>query len=160
MSSQQLQERAGQVALGSLGLEAMKIALFALISALLISPVFAEESPHPKSDLVFVALSKAGIEVKDLKVQKHEEGSPLPNVYVENVSFSLESVAPKGGQIFICTKKKYVEAIAAHYEPHKALAPYLFRSKDGLVYAQLNSGLSVVEAEKFEEALGEFSLPN
>lgn len=138
----------------------MRIGLLSIISALLFTPVFADETPHPKSDLVFAALTKAGINVKNLMVQKHEEGSSLPNVYVENVSFSLKSVAPKGGQIFICTKKKYVDALAAHYEPHKALAPYLFRSKDGLVYAQLNSSLSVVEAEKFEKALGEFSLPN
>ncbi len=120
----------------------------------------AEDSKHPKMDLFLSALKKAKIEVNDIKIEKHEQGSPLPNSYEERISFSLKSVAPKGGQFFVFSKAKYADYIYFYYDALKALAgPYLYKSKDGLIVAQLNSGLSVMEAEKIEELMNSFELP-
>ncbi len=118
----------------------------------------AEKSPHPKSVQVVAALKKAGVKVGDVKPGVRREGTPLPNTYVENVSFSLPSIRPKGGQLFVFTQKTYAEAVVAYFARYRDLAPYVYKSKDGLVVVQLNSGLNVAKAEEIERVLAGFSL--
>ncbi len=118
------------------------------------------ESPHPKVDIVIAALKEKNINLENIRIEKQSEKSPFPNCYEERVAFSLKSVAPKGGQLFVFSKKKYGDSVYAYFETIKGIAgPYLYQSKDGLVVAQLNSGLTVAEAEKIEEALKSFELP-
>jgi hypothetical protein len=79
---------------------------------------------------------------------------PVPKSYIAHQAFEIPSVAPSGGQFFICDTKQNCDAIFAYFDAFKALAgPYLYRSPSGTVVAQLNSGLKPDEAAKFEQAL-------
>lgn len=83
-----------------------------------------------------------------------EASSPVPKSYIAHQAFEIASVAPKGGQFFICDTKKNCDAIFAYYDALKALAgPYTYQSPSGTVVAQLNSGLTPAEAAKFEQAI-------
>ncbi len=105
-------------------------------------------------DKVIAALKAANVSVGDVQKPPRDTTSPMPNSFSERVTFSLPSVAPKGGQIFICDKKEYCDALFTYFDALKALAgPYLFRSKDGLVVAQLNSGLQPSDAEPVRKVI-------
>lgn len=79
---------------------------------------------------------------------------PVPKSYIAHQAFEIASVAPKGGQFFVCDTKKNCDAIYAYFDALKALAgPYIYQSPSGTVVAQLNSGLSPDEAAKFEAAI-------
>ena len=80
--------------------------------------------------------------------------APVPKSYTAHQAFEIASVAPKGGQYFVCDTKKNCDAIFAYYDALKALAgPYTYQSPSGTVVAQLNSGLTPDEAAKFEQAV-------
>ena len=80
--------------------------------------------------------------------------SPLPRSFTTRRAFTMESVAPKGGQYFICDAKRDCDAIAAYFNALKALAgPYIYQSPSGLVVVQLNSGLTPGEAEKVAQVV-------
>lgn len=79
---------------------------------------------------------------------------PVPKSFTAHQVFEIPSVAPKGGQFFICDTKKNCDAIFAYFDALKALAgPYTYQSPGGTVVAQLNSGLTPDEAAKFEAAI-------
>ena len=100
-----------------------------------------DQLPMTQAKLV-EALTKGNIALSDVQTPPRDPSSPLPNSYQERFSFALPSVAPKGGQAFICAEKAHCDAIYAYFDALKGLAgPYLYRSKDGLVVVQLNSGL-------------------
>lgn len=97
---------------------------------------------------VQTALKAGGVPFTDVKSPARDPASPLPNSYKDRFTFALPSVAPKGGQVFICEKKEHCDAIYSYLDALKGLAgPYLYRSQDGRVVAQLNSGLQPSEAE-------------
>ncbi|WP_304351072.1 hypothetical protein [Comamonas testosteroni] len=105
-------------------------------------------------DKVIAALKAANISVSNVQKPARDPSSPMPNSYSDRVSFALPSVAPKGGQVFVCDKKEYCDAIFTYFDALKALAgPYLFRSKDGLVVAQLNSGLQPTDVEPVRKVI-------
>lgn len=106
----------------------------------------------PTADQVEAALGQAGATAfKDNVLQ---EGAPVPRSFQVNRAFEIASVAPKGGQYFICDSKRNCDAIFAYFDALKALAgPYLYQSPSGLVVAQLNSGLTPAEAAKYEQAI-------
>lgn len=112
---------------------------------------------HAKSvtaEEVVTALQKAGTGITAIKPIPRDPSSPRPNSFRENFAFALPSVAPKGGQFFICDTRKYCDAIFSYYDALKGLAgPYLYRSKDGLVVAQLNSGLEPKVAEQIKSVI-------
>lgn len=112
-----------------------------LISAVALFSACSSKEPVTQATLV-AALTKGSVPLSDLQNPPRDPSSPLPNSYSERFSFALPSVAPKGGQAFICAEKAHCDAIYAYFYALKALAgPYLYRSKDGLVVVQLNSGL-------------------
>lgn len=79
---------------------------------------------------------------------------PVPKSYTAHYVFEAPSVAPKGGQVFVCDTKQNCDAIYAYYDALKMLAgPYLYQSPSGTVVAQLNNGLTPDEAAKFEQAI-------
>jgi hypothetical protein len=83
-----------------------------------------------------------------------EASVPVPKSYIAHQVFEIPSVAPSGGQFFVCDTKKNCDAIYAYYDALKALAgPYTYQSPSGTVVAQLNSGLTPDEAAKFEAAI-------
>ncbi|KFX07767.1 hypothetical protein KP22_06665 [Pectobacterium betavasculorum] len=92
---------------------------------------------------------QTGVTVTDIQTPDRSVKTPVPNSYKEHVTFVLSEVSPKGGQVFICEKKEYCDAIYAYFDALKAFAgPYLYQSKNGLIVAQLNSGLTPQTAEK------------
>lgn len=112
----------------------------------------------PTSDAINAELSKnLGAIISDFKEKPKDPESPLPKSYQVNIEFTIQEVSPKGGHFFICTKKRYCDAIFAYYDMLKGLAgPYIYQSPSGLVVAQLNSGLSVETAEKIEAVINNF----
>ena len=81
-------------------------------------------------------------------------GDSIPKTYLERQVFVIDSIAPAGGQIFVCDTKKNCDAIYAYFDALKALAgPYLYQSPSGTVVAQLNDGLAPTEATKFDEVI-------
>ena len=125
----------------------VKKSVFAL--SLIVTALAGCSSSEPMTgDKVIAALKAANISVSDVQKPARDPSSPMPNSYSDRVSFALPSVAPKGGQVFVCDKKEYCDALFTYFDALKAMAgPYLFRSKDGLVVAQLNSGLAPQDAE-------------
>lgn len=92
---------------------------------------------------------ETGVTIVNIETPKHNAKSPLPNSYKEHVTFTIPEVAPMGGQVFSCDKKEYCDAIYAYFDALKGFAgPYIYQSKNGLIVAQLNSGLTPQVAEK------------
>lgn len=103
----------------------------------------------PAIDDVISKLSTSGVQINDVKKPGVNSNSPLPKTYKERAEFSVPSVAPSGGQVFVCETAKDCDALLQYFDRLKALAgPYVYKSKDGLVVMQLNSGLSADEAKK------------
>lgn len=126
----------------------------ALLAGAIVLATSMAYAQAPTEEKISEALLGLGIGVSNIQPGERSPGSSLPNSYDQHLEFSVESVAPKGGQIFTCTKPKYCEAIYSYFDALRGLAgPYIFKSPSGLVVAQLNSGLSVKEAEKIESML-------
>lgn len=111
-------------------------------------------SPSPLRGQIMAAIEKSGVRVGPLVTVERKADSPLPNCSDDHFSFSVPSVAPKGGQIFICSRKQYGDSIVAYFKQLAGLAgPYVYQSKDGRVVEQMSSKLAPAEAEKFEAAI-------
>jgi hypothetical protein len=105
-------------------------------------------------DDVLAAMQQAGIQYSNVNRPAPDPFSPLPNSYKERVTFALPGVAPRGGQILVCEKREYCDAIYSYFDAFKALAgPYLYRSKNGLVVAQVNSGLEPAAAQRVQRVI-------
>lgn len=131
----------------------MKHLIWIVIAVALIACSSTTPTPLTGQQVIdrFIA---AGIEVTDVRPGERADGSVLPNVYEENIDFTMAEVAPKGGQIFVCKTKEYCDTLMAYFDAVKAIAgPYLYQSPNGLVVAQLNSGLTTDTAEKFEQVI-------
>ena len=101
-----------------------------------------------------VAEKLAAAGATNIRDEALAEGVPVPKSYTAHQAFEIASVAPKGGQFFVCDTKQNCDAIVAYYDALKAIAgPYLYQSPSGTVVAQLNSGLTPDEAAKFEAAI-------
>lgn len=123
------------------------LVVLAYVAVLLVLGACGKEPPT--ESVVLNALKVAGVEYGNVRHPARDPDSPLPNSYKEHFSVTLPSIAPKGGQFFICEKKEYCDAIYSYFNLLQGLAgPYLYQSKDGLVIAQMNSGLAVADAEK------------
>lgn len=139
----------------------MKLFLLPIV-ACLVASAFAKEAPLPPNvqDLVN-KLQAAGCEFENVELNmERSNGSVLPNCWNDRLVFTIKSIAPKGGQIFFTSRSSYGESIAAHYLSYPALVgPYVYRSKDGKIVAQLNSGLTPAQAEKFEAVITAYTAP-
>jgi hypothetical protein len=120
--------------------------------AVTLSTLIGCSQPEPiTSDKLLTVLKASGVEYSNVQLPERNPSSPVPNSYKEHLVLTLPSVAPKGGQFFICEKREYCDALFAYFDALKGLAgPYLYRSKDGLVVAQLNSGLEPKAAEQVQ----------
>ncbi|MCM2131444.1 hypothetical protein [Larsenimonas rhizosphaerae] len=120
--------------------------------ALLISTTACAQTVE--SDDLLEDLRDSGAGVTQIIIEERDPSSSLPNSYRDHYSFTIEEVAPKGGQVFVCDSKKYCDALMTYFEQFPALVgPYLYQSKSGKVVAQLNSGLSPHNAEVIESIL-------
>jgi hypothetical protein len=124
-------------------------AVLILLAVLLVSCGGAPAAPTGQS--VLDKFKAAGIAITPATPAG---GDAIPKSYLERMSFTIDSIAPAGGQVFICDTKKNCDAIYAYFDALKALAgPYLYQSPGGTVVAQLNSGLSPTEATKFDQVI-------
>lgn len=128
-----------------------------ILSLIVVALTGCSNSEPMTGDKVVASLKAANISVSDVHKPVRDPSSPMPNSYSDRVSFALPSVAPKGGQVFVCDKKEYCDAIFTYFDALKAMAgPYLLRSKDGLVVAQLNSGLQPSDVEPVRKVIESF----
>lgn len=125
---------------------------WSLAAVAALSTLVGCSQPEPMTaDKVVAALQSAGTGITAVKTLPRDPSSPRPSSFRENIAFALPSVAPKGGQLFVCDKREYCDAIFSYYDALKGLAgPYLYRSGDGLIVAQLNSGLEPKAAEQVQ----------
>lgn len=115
---------------------------------------FANNDTPSQGSAVLAALVNAQTGMFNFEYLDRQSDSLMPQSFDERISFTLPEVSPKGGQIFVCSKKKNCDAIFAYFDALKGMAgPYLYRNKDGRVVAQLNSRLKPDTAEAFESAL-------
>ena len=92
----------------------------------------------------------AGLAVEGVKDVDNSK-TVVPKVFIEDVQFSVPSLGDRGGHVLSCASKSDCDQLVDYYSKLKALAgPYLYQSKDGLVVAQLNSGLTPAEAAKYQ----------
>lgn len=106
------------------------------------------------SGAVTTAFSAAGIKIENVAPANAPANSPLPKSFKENVTFTVPRLNNKGGQFFVCDTKKNCDAIYAYFDALKALAgPYTYQSPNGLLVAQLDSGLTPAEANQFEQVV-------
>lgn len=127
----------------------IRVCFIILITLLLVT---CGGAPAVTTAQVSTALTAAG--ATNIHDEQLGADVPVPKSYIAHQAFEIASVAPKGGQFFVCDTKKNCDAIYAYFDALKALAgPYIYQSPSGTVVAQLNSGLSPDEAAKFEAAI-------
>ncbi|HWX02493.1 hypothetical protein [Collimonas sp.] len=115
---------------------------------------FANNEAPSRGSAVLAALVNGDTGIYAFDYLERKPGALQPQSFDENIAFAIDEVAPQGGQIFICSTKRNCDAIYAYYDALISLAgPYLYRSRDGKVVAQLNSGLRPDTAKAFESAL-------
>jgi len=75
--------------------------------------------------------------------------------YTEKVEFMVAYFTYEddiGGQFYLCKSKSECDEIYEHYDSYRGLVgPYLFRSKDGKLVAQISKKTPKDTARKFEE---------
>ena len=121
-----------------------------LVFLLLLASCGGAAAPTPEQ--VRAALTGAG--ATNIHDQAFEDSVPVPRSFTTHQAFTIASVAPAGGQYFICDSVRNCDAIFAYYDALKALAgPYTYRSRSGLVVVQLNKGLTPGEAGAFATAV-------
>jgi hypothetical protein len=136
----------------------MRTLLLPLLAlTLLVACGAAAPAGPPTAQAVVDAMNAAGLGLSDVVAPERDPDSPLPNSYRERLEFTIAEVAPDGGQVFVCDTRQNCDAIHAYYDALKALAgPYLYQSPNGLVVAQLNSGLAPETAAKFQAVVEGF----
>lgn len=111
-------------------------------------------APPLTAQQVIDKFKAAGLTADNPKHDPHTPGSPVPQSFTEQMSFTIPEVDPRGGQLFICDTKKNCDALYAYFDAMKAFAgPYLYQSPSGLVVAQLNDGLKPDTAAKYEAVI-------
>jgi hypothetical protein len=130
--------------------EIMQRLLVPLLAVILL--VGCGGAPAVTAQQVSQALASAG--ATNIHDEAVADSVPVPKSFTAHQAFEIASVAPKGGQYFICDSKKNCDAIYAYFDSLKALAgPYLYQSPSGTVVVQLNSGLKPDDAAKYEQAV-------
>ena len=133
----------------------MKKKLIVLLTALLLTA--CSPSAPPTAQDVLAKITESGVQINDITPGTRDPNSPLPNSYQEHYVFSIPEIAPKGGQIFICDTSKNCDALYAYFESLSALGgPYYYQSPNGLIVAQLNSGLSANTAGQIESIINSY----
>ena len=109
-------------------------------------------APSSTTQQVAAALQAAG--ATNLHDEAIGADVPVPKSFTAHQAFEIASVAPSGGQFFMCDTKQNCDAIFAYYDALKALAgPYLYRNQSGTVVVQMNSGLTPDQAGAFQKAI-------
>lgn len=107
-----------------------------------------DEAPSIKT--ITEQLKNTGVDIRNIQEPTRNPKALLPNSYKEHLTFEVPDVAPNGGQIFVCDKKEYCDAIMSYFKGISVVlvGPYLIQSPNGLVVGQFNSGLTPQVADK------------
>lgn len=125
-----------------------------LVIAILLAACSAFTPTPLTAQSVVDAFVAAGLEVSDAKPAGRPEAMPDIYQFRERMTFTIAEVAPKGGQVLICELRPHCDLLMEFYKAFEALGgPYYYQSPSGLVVAQLNNGLSVETAAKFEQVI-------
>lgn len=135
----------------------MKVAVSILLTGTLASlAVHANQSVVSQDELI-EALQTSDIGVTNVSIKDPQASESLPKGFDHHFVLTLEEVAPKGGQFFICQQETDCQALAVYFEALAFLAgPHRFISPSGHVYAQMNSNLSDETAEKVRVILDDY----
>ncbi|BBP77695.1 hypothetical protein CCU68_02590 [Pseudomonas gingeri NCPPB 3146 = LMG 5327] len=129
-------------------------ALLLIIAGLPLVACGSDATPSAKT--VLDALKANGVPFNAVSYPKRKPLSLLPNTYRERVEVAFPSIAPKGGQFFVCETREYCDYLQEHFQTLKALAgPHVYRSKSGRVLAQLYSTLEQPVANQIRAAIEE-----
>jgi len=108
----------------------------------------------PTANEVLRALKSNGVPFNAVSYPTRKPLSLLPGTYKERVEVVFPSIAPKGGQFFVCETREYCDHLHEYFHTLKALAgPHVYRSKSGLVLAQLYSTLEQPVANQILAAI-------
>lgn len=127
----------------------MKAAACVLLAGLLASvTATANQSVVSQEELV-EALQASDIGVTNVSIKDPQASESLPKGFDHHFVLTLEEVAPKGGQFFICQQEADCQSLAVYFEALAFLAgPHRFISSSGHAFAQMNSDISEETAEK------------
>ena len=127
----------------------MKVAASILLTGTLASlAVHANQSVVSQDELI-EALQTSDIGVTNISIEDPHASESLPKGFEHHVVLTLDEVAPKGGQFFICYQQADCQALAVYFEALAFLAgPHRFTAPSGHVFAQLNSEVSDETAEE------------
>jgi hypothetical protein len=123
------------------------------VTSLMMAGLLASFSTKANQDIVsqdelVEALQASDIGIIDVAIEDPKASESLPKGFDHHIVLTLEEVAPKGGQFFICQQKAACQALAVYFEALAFLAgPHRFSSPSGHVFAQLNSEVSEETAE-------------
>lgn len=112
----------------------------------------------PTASKIIEQFKSLGVNIQNVREEPRDSKALLPNSYSERLVFEIPDVAPNGGQIFVCKKKDYCDAILHYYEALGVVAvgPYLLQSSNGLVVGQFNKGLAPEVAEKMMNVIKKY----
>lgn len=103
------------------------------------------------ADQVIAALQAAGLSIGDVQAAPRDPNALAPDVAQETKTFSIASIAPRGGQLYIFTNAQDLQTMQAWFARLPDLAPYVYTN--GTVLLQLHRSLPQAEAERFKAAL-------
>jgi hypothetical protein len=125
------------------------LCLVALVACGGAGPTPTPTFPKYTADQVIAQIGPVG--VSDVKTSQRAADDQSPNTATDRRTFTIASIAPKGGQLLLFDSAADVAGMQAWYARFPDLAPYVYVKGNALL--QLNSGVPKVEAEKFREAL-------
>lgn len=109
----------------------------------------------PTVDAVKEALNKSDVGIREIVREDATAAGMVPSGYQHHLSFVIEEVAPRGGQVFICDEAEVCNKIKAYFDALSGLAgPHRYQSKSGRVVVQINSGVSQASADKIMNQIG------
>lgn len=114
-------------------------------------------SAPPDVEKVIEKLSQTDVGFSNAQKPERDPTSLLPGNFKDRITFTVAEVQPDGGQVFVCEKSEHCDALFNYFTAFKGIAgPYTYRSKSGLLVAQLNSKLRPETAEKLKAAVEGF----
>lgn len=126
----------------------MKVAASVLVAGLFASVTATANQGVVSQEELIEALQASDIGVINVSIKDPQASESLPKGFDHHFVLTLEEVAPKGGQFFICQQEADCQALAVYFEALAFLAgPHRFTSSSGHVFAQMNSDVSEETAE-------------
>lgn len=122
-----------------------------IVLALLLAACGSVPAAPPTAQSVLDGFTAAGLSVENIQTPARDASAALPQTFKERLTFTIAALGDRGGQVLTCETKADCDTLYTYFDTLKALAgPHLFRSTDGRVIVQINSGLSNDDAAKYQ----------